>query len=159
MSQVTKILPRVVLTRIINKIRPQISEEQYKFVKGKGTRNAIFVLRNLAEKVLEVNQDLYLCFVDYEKAFDKVKHEGLMKMLERLEIDEKDLRIIKKLYWNQKVAVKIDDVESKRQCIEIGVRQGCVMSPHLFNLYSEMIIREIKSLEGIRLNRYNINNI
>src|SRR5215469_4053122 len=127
MSQVTKILLRVVLTRIINKIRPQISEEQYGFVKGNGTRNAIYVLRNLAEKILEVNQDLYLCFVDYEKAFDKVKHVNLMKMLERLEIDGKDLRIIKNLYWNQKGAVKIDDEESKWQCIERDVRQGCVM--------------------------------
>src|SRR5215469_411026 len=49
-SQVTKILLKVVLARIRNKIRPQISEEQYGFVKGKGTRNAIFALRNLAEK-------------------------------------------------------------------------------------------------------------
>ena len=63
MSQVTKILLRVVLTRIRNKIRPQISEEQYGFVKGKGTRNSIFALRILAEKALVVNQDLYLCFV------------------------------------------------------------------------------------------------
>ena len=61
---------------------------------SKDTRNAIFVLRILAEKTLEVNQDLYLCFVDYEKAFDMVKHEDLMKMLERLEIDGKDLRIL-----------------------------------------------------------------
>src|SRR5215469_6237659 len=137
----------VVLARIRNIIRPQISEEQYGFVKGKGTRNAIFALRNLAEKALEVNQDLYLCFADYEKAFDKAKHENLMKMLEKLEIDGKDLRIIKNLYWNQKVAVKIDDDESKWQCIKRGIRQGCVMSPDLFNLYSEMIMREIKELE------------
>src|SRR5215469_17040638 len=82
-----------------------------------------------------------------------------MKMLERLEIDGKDLRIIKNLYRNQKIAVKIDDEESKLQCIERGVRQGCVMSPDLFNLYSEMSMREIKELEGIRLNGYNINNI
>ena len=40
---------------------------------GKGTRNTIFALRNLAEKALEVNQDLYLCFVDYENIFDKIK--------------------------------------------------------------------------------------
>src|SRR5215469_9357153 len=89
MSQVTEFLLRVVLKRIRNKIRSQISEEQYGFLKGKGIRNAIFALRNLAEKAFEVNQDLYLCFVDYEKAFDKVKHEDLMKMLEKLEIDGK----------------------------------------------------------------------
>src|SRR5215469_13535983 len=68
MSQVTKILLRVILTRIRNKIRPQISEEQYGFVKGKGTRNGILALRILAEKALEVTQDLYLCFADFEKA-------------------------------------------------------------------------------------------
>src|SRR5215469_11545445 len=49
MSQVTKILLRVVLARIRNKIRPQISKKQYGFVKGKGTRNGIYALRNLAE--------------------------------------------------------------------------------------------------------------
>src|SRR5215469_15322304 len=98
MSQITKILLRVVLARIRNKIWSQISKEQYGFVKGKRTRNAIFALRNLAEKALEVNQDFYLCFVDYKKAFDKVKHEALMKMLQRLEIGVKYLRIIKKLY-------------------------------------------------------------
>src|SRR5215469_16848910 len=111
------------------------------FVKGKGTRNSIFALRNLAEKALEVNQDLYLCFVDYEKAFDKVKHEDLMKILVILEIDGKDLRIIKNLYRNKKVAGKIIDEESKWQCIDRGVRQVCMMSPYLFNLYKEIIMR------------------
>ena len=62
-----QILLRVVLARIRNKIRPQISEEHYGFVKGKGTINAIFALTNLAEKVLEVNQHLHLCFVDYKR--------------------------------------------------------------------------------------------
>ena len=94
MSQVTKILLRVVLSRIRNKIRPQISEEQYGFVKGKGNRKAIFGLNILTEKALEVNQDLYFCFVDHWKAFEKMKHEDLF---ERLEIDGKDLRIIKNL--------------------------------------------------------------
>ena len=69
------------------------------------------------------------------------------------------MRIIKNLYWNQKVVVKIDNEESKWQFIERGVRQGCVMSPDLFNQYCEMIRKDIKELEGIRLNEYNINNI
>ena len=55
-----------------------------------------------------------------------------MKMLERIETDGKDLRIIKNHYQNEKVAVKIDDEESKWHCIERGVRKGCVMSPDLF---------------------------
>ena len=97
MSQITKILLWVFLERIGNKIKPQISEEQYGFVKGKGTRNAVFTLRMVIEKTLETDKELYLCFVDYEKAFDRVKREELIKILHRLEIDWKDLRLIKNL--------------------------------------------------------------
>jgi len=66
-------------------------------------------LRNLAEKTLEVSQGLYICFADYEKVFDKLKHEDLIKKPERLEINGKDLKIIKNLYLNQKIAVKIGE--------------------------------------------------
>ena len=83
MSQITKIILRVVLERIRNKIRPQISEEQFGFVRGKGTRDAIFVLRMVAEITIEVNKDIFLCFVDYEEAFDKVEHDSLIEILEK----------------------------------------------------------------------------
>ena len=159
MSQITKIMLKIILARVRGKITPQIGEEQFGFVKGKGTRNAIFAMRMLSEKNIEVDRDLYLCFVDYEKAFDKVKHEELIRMLQRINIDGKDLRIIKNLYWNQKAAVRIGNEESEYQSIKRGVRQGCVMSPDLFNLYSEIIMREIDHLEGVRLGGRNINHI
>ena len=60
------------LTGIRLKIRPQISQKQFGFVAGKGTRNAVFTLRVLVERAIYVQKDLYICFVDYEKAFDKV---------------------------------------------------------------------------------------
>ncbi len=126
-----------------NKILPEIGNEQCGFIKEKGTRNAIFILRMLMERLIEVKKDLYVCFVDYEKAFDRVKHVDLMKMLEGLEIDGKDLRLIHNLYWNQEAAVRVVDKESETQSIKRGVRQGCVMSPDLFNYYSE-IMRDLR---------------
>ena len=159
MSQITKIILRIVLNRIRNKILPEIGNEQFGFIKGKGTRNAIFILRMLMERAIEVNKDLYVCFVDYEKAFDRVKHVDLIRMLEELNIDGKDLRLIKNLYWNQEASVKVGNDESETQYIKRGVRQGCVLSPDLFNLYSELIMRDLRDLEGIKVGGVNMNNI
>ena len=145
--------------RIRNKILPEISEEQYGYIKGKGTRNAIFILRILIERVLELNKKLYICFVDFEKAFDRIKHEDLMKMLEDLKVDGKDLRLIKNLYWKQEAAVRVGNRETRMQEIKRGVRQGCVMSPDFFNLYAEMIMRKLIELEGIKVGGENVNNI
>ena len=71
MSQLGKIVLRVILHRIRNKIRPKIPEEQYGFVKGKGTANVIFLLRMISERAIEMQRDVFLCFIDYQKAFDK----------------------------------------------------------------------------------------
>ncbi|XP_014677047.1 PREDICTED: uncharacterized protein LOC106816918 [Priapulus caudatus] len=159
MSHVTEIILRVVIARVRYKLSPEISNEQYGFVKGKSTANAVFVLRTLAERMLEVGKDLYCCFIKYDKAFDKVRHEDLMEMLEELQIDGRDLRIIKNLYWRQKAAVRVGEEESEWQSIERGVRQGCVMSPDLFNLYSEIIFRIIDGMDGVKVGGRNVNNI
>ncbi|GFR59084.1 RNA-directed DNA polymerase from mobile element jockey-like [Elysia marginata] len=74
MSHTTKMLLRIVMTRIRSKIRPEIAESQFGFVPYKGTQNAIFTLSMLMERVVEVQDDVYLCFIDYSKNFDKVKH-------------------------------------------------------------------------------------
>ena len=151
MSQITKIILRVIMERVRAKIRGEVAEEQYGFVEGKGTRNAIFILRMLSERAIEVQKDLYFCFIDYEKAFDRVKHENLIKMLKNINIDGKDLRIIKNLYWSQKAAVRVGDGQSDWIEIMRGVRQGCVMSPDLFALYGELIMRAIREMEGVKM--------
>ena len=78
-----------------NKIRPEIAEEQCRFVEGKGTSNAIFMLRTIIERTLEIQKEVYLCFIDYTKAFDRVQQMEIIK-LQKLHVDGKDLRIIKK---------------------------------------------------------------
>ena len=113
----------------------------------------------MCERSTEVNKDLFLCFIDYTKAFDKVRHETLLDMLQELEIDGKDIRIIRNLYWNQEAAVRHEGEYSEFCKIKRGVRQGCVLSPDLFNLYSENILRNIDEIEGIVIGGHNLNNL
>ena len=159
MSHVTKVLLRIIMMRVRSKIRPEISEEQCGFVEGKGTANAVYMLRTIIERALEVQKDVYLCFIDYTKAFDKVKHDELLKLLNQLHVDGKDLRIIKNMYWDQTAAVRVENDTSPFQKIKRGVRQGCVLSPDLFNLYSELIMRNLEDSPGIKVGGKNVNNL
>ncbi|GFN77761.1 endonuclease-reverse transcriptase [Plakobranchus ocellatus] len=109
MSHITKILLKIIMLRIRNKIKPEIAEEQCGFVEDKGTSNAIYILRTLIERTLEVQKDVYLCFIDYTTAFDRVRHDEIITELKQLNIDGKDLRIIKTMYWEQTAAMRIEN--------------------------------------------------
>ena len=159
MSHVIKLILIVLVNRVRRKTQPEIADVQFGFVKGKGTRNAIFALRILAERCIEVQQDLFLCFIDYTKAFDKVRHEDLITLFDSLDIDGKDLRLIRNLYWEQTAAMKIDDSIGEWKQIRRGVRQGCVASPEFFNTSSEMIMRHLEGLPGVCVNGKMINNL
>ena len=117
----------------------------------RGTRNAIFTLNMLLERSIEVQKYIYLCFIDYSKAFDKVRHDDLFAILKGLNIDAKDLRILRNLYWEQTAAIRMDSEISDYRAIKRGVRQGCVASPDLFNLYSEMILRNLNEHQGVKV--------
>ncbi|KAK3769432.1 hypothetical protein RRG08_066439 [Elysia crispata] len=159
MSHITKALLRVLMLRMRKSLRPEIAKTQFGFVPDKGTRNAIFTLSMLMERCIEVQKDLYICFIDYSKAFDKVKHEKLFEILNQQDIDGKDLRVLRNLYWDQTAAVRVDGELSEYTNIKRGVRQGCVMSPDLLNLYSEVILRNLDESEGLKANGENLNNL
>ena len=69
-------------------------------------REGIFNLRTINERYLEKHKDVYICFIDYEKAFDRVKHEKLCDALKAFNFDGKDIRIIANLYWSQVAVVR-----------------------------------------------------
>src|SRR5438132_5417257 len=89
-----------------DKIRPEIDKTQCGFMNDTGTRNAIFILRNICERTIEVNKNLYLCFIDFTKAFDRVRHTKLLNMLQDLDLDGKDIRLVRNLYWDQSAAIR-----------------------------------------------------
>ena len=83
----------------------------------------------------------------------------MVELLQSLDVDDADTRLLTNLYWTQPAAVRCDKDLSEWMSIKQGVRQGCVPSPHLFALYTEMIMREIEDMEGFRIGGKVVNNI
>ena len=115
-------------------------------------------MRMLAERSIEMQKNLYIVFIDYEKAFDRVKHHEIMKDLEQIGIDQKDRRVIENLYWEQMAAISIDGDLNEWTNIKRGVRQGCVILPDLFSLYTELLMRKV--IQGnLKVNGHPISDI
>ena len=157
MCHTLKLLLTVILKRITNKIDIEVGCEQAGFLSG--TREVIFCLKVITEKYLEMGKELYVCFIDYSKTFDTVNHEQLISSLSGTGVDDNDIAVIAHLYWQQITRIRngsdlTDPVKIKR-----GVRQGCVLSPLMFNLYTEHIFRKTNHIHGVKINGHNINNL
>lgn len=76
------------------------------------------------------------------KAFENVKHSKLIQILQEIGLDSKDVRLTENLYWNQSVCVRVDEKTSNVYEIHKVVREGCILSSVLFNLYNEFIFKE-----------------
>src|SRR6478609_5379878 len=152
-SHASKILLKILTNRIEAKVRDFIGQNQFGFRKGCSTRDAIGVMRMLCERSLEFGNNLYICFVDSDKAFDRVNWEKMMKILPSIGVDWRDRRMISELYMNQEAVVRIAGGESDSGIIGRGVRQGCPLSPLLFSIYTEMMTKEaLENVEeGIRV--------
>ena len=111
----------------------------------------IFLLKVSSKRSIPV---LYRLF----KGLDKMKYD-LFEILKDLNLDGKDLRILRNLYWEQEAAIRIDSECSPFEPICSGVRQGCVLSPDLFDIYSEMILRNTYDHGGVKVGGQNINNL
>ena len=124
-----------------------LGEDQFGFRRGKGTRDAIGMMRIIAERPLEVDEELCVCFIDWQRAFDRVKWTKLMQILKRKGIDWRERRLISKLYMDQRVKIRLDRGKTRSVKTGRGFRQGCCLSPILFNFYSEYLTKE--ALDGL----------
>ena len=93
------------------------------------------------EKAREFQKNIYFCFIDYDKAFDCVDHNKLWKILKEMGIPDHLTRLLRNLYAGQEATVRIGHGTKDWVQIGKGVRRGCILSPCLFNLYTEYIMR------------------
>ena len=127
-SHVSEIMLRILARRLETRAESYISDSQFGFRKGVGTRDAIGVVRMLCEKSLEIGNDVYICFVDFEKAFDRVNWSKMMEILNDIGVDWRDRRLLVNLYMKQEVMVRVSGTCTEATEIGRGVRQGCLLS-------------------------------
>ena len=140
-SVAAKILGRILINRIKDGTDRKLRKEQTGFRKGKGTSEQIFILRNILEQSVEWNTNLYLCFVDFEKAFDSVHRETLWKLMAHYGIPKKLINLVKKWYDKSRCAVIDGSGTSDWFSVISGVKQGCTMSGFLFLLVIDYVMR------------------
>ena len=107
-------------------------------------------------------KNIYFCFINYAKAFDYVDHNKLWKILKEMGIPDHLTCLLRKLYAGQEATVRTGHGTTDWLQIGKGVRQGCILSPCLFNLYAEYIMRNAgleEAQAGIKIAGRNINNL
>ena len=91
MSHVTKLLLKIILNRIKVQIDNEVGKEQSGFRPQSGTREGIFCMRTMTERYIAVNKEIYVCFIDHSKAFDKIHHDKLIESLQKINVDGKHI--------------------------------------------------------------------
>ncbi|KAI4896154.1 hypothetical protein NFI96_009623 [Prochilodus magdalenae] len=145
----SKIMTKIIIQRISEAVDARLREEQAGFRRGRGCTDHIFALRNIIEQCTEWQRQLYINFVDFQKAFDSIHRESLWRILRAYGIPMEIVLLIKSFYANFSCCVGNSDIYFE---VGTGVRQGCVMSSLLFNLVIDWVMRHTTEDEprGIR---------
>ena len=138
-----KVLARIIYSRIILKIDAAQSVDQAGFRKEFSTDDHLLTSTILIEKVWKSRKQLWICAVDFQKAFDSVKFDAIWEALKECEVEEGYIELLKSLYSGQKGVVKFQ-VQSDDFNIERGTKQGDPVSTALFNAVLEVCMRKTK---------------
>ena len=138
----SKVMLRILLNRLTSQAEEIIKEEQSGFRAGRTTTEQIFKLRVLCEKYLQHQQSLYHVFVDFKKAFNRVWHAALWTTMRLYSINANLIRTIECLYDKVTSAVYHENTIREWFRTTTGVRQGCLLSPILFNIFLERIMAD-----------------
>ena len=140
----------------------ELPDVQAGFRKGRRTRDKIANIRWTIKKAREFQKNIYFCFIDYDEAFDCVDHNKLWKILKEMGIPDHLTCLLRNLYAGQEATGRTGHGTTDCFQREKGECQCCILSPCLFNLYAEYIMRNAGLEEtqvGIKIARRNINNL
>ena len=152
---------KILQARFQQYVNRELPDVQAGFRKGRGTRDQISKIHWIIKKAREFQKNIYFCFIDYAKAFDCVDRNKLWKILKETGIPDHLTCLLRNLYAGQEARVRIEHGTTDWFQIRKGVCQGCILSPCLFNLCAEYVMRNSGLYEaqaGIKISRRNINN-
>ena len=153
---------KILQARLPQYMNRELPDVQGGFKKGRGNRDQIANIRWIIKKAREFQKNIYFCFIDYAKAFDCVDHNKLWKILKEMGIPDHLTCLLRHLYAGQEATVRTGHGTTDWFQIGKEVCQGCILSPGLFNLYAQYIMRNAgleEAQAGIKIAGRNINNL
>ena len=160
-SHASEVMLKILQVRLQQCVNHELPDVQAGFRKGRGTRDHIANIRWIIEKAREFQKNIYFCFIDYTRTFDCVDHNKLWKILQGMGIPDHLTCLLRNLYASQEATVRIRHGTKNWFQIGKGVRQVCILSPCLFNLYAEYMQNAglDEAQAGIKIAGRNINNL
>ena len=161
-SDASKVMLKVLQARLQWYENRELPDVQAGFRKGRETRAQIANISWITEKAREFQKNIYFCFIDYVKAFDCMDHNNVWKILKEMGIADHLTCLMRNLYAGQETTVRTGHGTTDWFQVGKGVRQGCILSPCLFNLFAEYIMRNAgleEAQAGIKIAGRNINNL
>uniref|UniRef100_A0A4W2FDY4 RNA-directed DNA polymerase n=1 Tax=Bos indicus x Bos taurus TaxID=30522 RepID=A0A4W2FDY4_BOBOX len=161
-SHASKVMLKILQARLQQYANRELPDVQAGFRKGRGTRDQIANICCIIKKAREFQKNIYFCFIDYAKAFDCVDHNKLWKILKEMGIPDHLTCLLRNLYAGQEATIRTGHGTTDWFQIGKGVCQGCILSPCLFNLYAEYIMRNTgleETQAEIKIARRNINHL
>ena len=161
-SHASKVVLKILQARLQQYVNCELLDVQTGFRKGRGSRDQIANVCWIIAKAREFQKNICFCFIDYRKAFDCVDHNKLWEILQEKGILDHLTCLLRNLYAGQEVTVRTGLETTDWFQIGKGVCQGCILSPCLFNLYTEYIMWNARLEEaqaGIKIAGRNINNL
>ena len=153
---------KILQARLQQYMNRELPDVQAGFRKGRGTRDQIANICWIFKKAREFQKNIYFCFIDYAKAFDCVDHNKLWKILQEMGIPDHLTFLLRNLCADQEARIGTGHGTTDWFQIRKGVHQGCILSPCLFNLSGEYIMRNAgldEAQAGIKIAGRNINNL
>ena len=139
-SHASTVMLKILQARLQQYMNHELTDVQVEFRKGRGNWNQIANICWIIKQQREFQKNIYFCFIDYAKAFDCVDHNKLWKILKEMGIPDHLTWLLRKLYAGQEATVRTQHGTTDWFQIGKGVRQGSILSPCLFNLYTEYIM-------------------
>ena len=147
---------KILQARLQQYVNYEFPDVEAGFRKGRGTRDQIANLCWIIKKAREFQKNIYFCFIDNIKIFDSVDHNKLWKILKEMGIPDHLTHLLRNLYAGQEATVRTGHITTDWFQIRKGVRQDCILSPCLFNLYAEYIMQNAgldETQTGIKIAR------
>jgi hypothetical protein len=159
-NHMCKVLTIILLERLKAQVEPYLSEEQAGFRRDRSTIQQILILRLIAEKAKRKGKPIFNCFIDFQKAFDSIKHDIIRATFRSYGTGQRLTLLLYRILTQAKAAVRLGTELGEWFSVTVGTRQGDPISPLTFITYLERVMDSIKNSDsGISIHGYKLNNL